>query len=107
MDHKNLEYFMTAKLNHHQAQWSLYLSRFDFTMHHRPGCSMGKSNALSRKADHSTGGEITVMLPYFAQSSLQPMQSTPSLDCHQKERNMIFSMISEVKTMWENRRMQL
>ena len=36
MDHKNLEYFMTAKkLNHRQAQWSLYLSRFDFVMHHQ------------------------------------------------------------------------
>jgi len=34
-DHKNLEYFMTAKkLNRHQARWSLYLSRFDFAMHH-------------------------------------------------------------------------
>jgi hypothetical protein len=56
-DHKNLEYFMTAKkLNRRQARWSLYLSRFDFTMHHRLGCSMGKSDALSRKADHGTGG---------------------------------------------------
>src|SRR5882762_9148606 len=56
-DHKNLEYFLTAKkLNRRQAQWSLYLSRFDFAMHHRPGRSMGKSDALSRRADHGTGG---------------------------------------------------
>src|SRR6202040_4174463 len=55
-DHKNLEYFMSAKkLNRRQARWSLYLSRFDFAMHHRPGCSMGKSDALSRRADHGTG----------------------------------------------------
>ena len=34
-DHKNLEYFITAKkLNCRQACWSLYLSRFDFIMHH-------------------------------------------------------------------------
>ena len=34
-DHKNLEYFMTAKkLNRRQARWSLYLSRFDFVLHH-------------------------------------------------------------------------
>src|SRR6202040_3721483 len=55
-DHKNLEYFMSAKkLNRRQARWSLYLSRFDFAMHHRPGCSMGKSDALSRRADHGMG----------------------------------------------------
>jgi hypothetical protein len=47
-DHENLEYFMTAKkLNCRQACWSLYLSRFNFIMHHHPGKSMGKCNALS------------------------------------------------------------
>ena len=54
-DHKNLEYFRTAqKLNRRQARWSLYLSRFNFTLHHRPGKSMKKSDALSRRADHGT-----------------------------------------------------
>jgi hypothetical protein len=54
-DHKNLEYFMTAKkLNCHQARWSLYLSRFNFDMHHRPGRTMGKADALSCRADHGT-----------------------------------------------------
>jgi RNase H-like domain found in reverse transcriptase len=34
-DHKNLEYFMTAKkLNWRQAHWSLLLARFDFFMHY-------------------------------------------------------------------------
>ena len=55
-DHKNLEYFMTAKkLNRRQARWSLFLSRFDFHLHHRPGKSMGKPDGLSRRADHSDG----------------------------------------------------
>src|SRR6266540_5131917 len=55
-DHKNLEYFMTAKqLNWRQARWSLYLSRFDFALHHKPGKTMGKPDALSRRADHGTG----------------------------------------------------
>jgi len=53
MDHKNLEYFMTAKkLNHRQARWSLYLARFDFKLIHHPGQSMGKLDALSRRPDH-------------------------------------------------------
>jgi hypothetical protein len=57
-DHKNLEYFMTAKkLNHRQAQWSLYLSRFNFSMYHRLGHSMGKSDTLSRRSDHGSGSE--------------------------------------------------
>jgi len=46
--HKNLEYFMTAKqLNQRQARWSLYLSRFDFVLQHKPGKSMGKPDARS------------------------------------------------------------
>jgi hypothetical protein len=48
-----LEYFQTAqKLNQQQAQWSLYLSQFDFLLHHKLRRSMGKSDALSRCADH-------------------------------------------------------
>jgi hypothetical protein len=55
-DHKNLEYFRVAqKLNHRQARWWLYLSRFDFTLHHKPGQSMGKPDALSRRANHGSG----------------------------------------------------
>jgi transposase InsO family protein len=55
-DHKNLEYFRSAKkLNRRQARWSLLLSRFDYTLHHRPGRTMGKADALSRRADHGTG----------------------------------------------------
>jgi transposase InsO family protein len=67
-DHKNLEYFRSAqKLNRRQARWSLYLSRFDFTLHHRPGRSMGKPDALSRRADHGAGSDdnkdITLLSP--------------------------------------------
>jgi len=55
-DHKNLEYFMTAKkLNHCQACWSLHLARFNFLLHHRPGQSMGKPDALLRRANHGNG----------------------------------------------------
>jgi len=52
-DHKNLEYFMTAKkLNRCQARWSLHLARFDFLLHYCPGRTMGKPDTLSRRADH-------------------------------------------------------
>ena len=51
-DHKNLEYFMKAqKLNQRQARWSLYLSRFNFTLKHIAGKSMGRADSLSRRVD--------------------------------------------------------
>jgi hypothetical protein len=67
-DHKNLEYFrVSQKLNCRQARWLLYLSRFDFTLHHKPGRSMGKPDALSRWADHESGqgdnNNLTLLAP--------------------------------------------
>jgi len=54
MDHKNLEYFMTAKkLNHRQACWFLYLAHFDFKLFHHLGRSMGKPDVLLQRLDHS------------------------------------------------------
>ena len=51
-DHKNLEYFMSSQnLNCRQAQWALYLSRFDFVLKHIPGSRMGKADRLSRRSD--------------------------------------------------------
>ena len=51
-DHKSLEYFMKAqKLNQRQAQWALYLSRFDFTLKHVPEIRMEKVDGLSRRLD--------------------------------------------------------
>jgi hypothetical protein len=48
-DHKNLEYFMTARvLNRRQARWNMSLSRFDFVITYQPGKQQGLSDALSR-----------------------------------------------------------
>ena len=67
-DHRNLQYFRVAQhLNRRQACWSLFLSCFDFELHHRPGRSMGKPDALSRRADHPQGADdnlnITLLTP--------------------------------------------
>jgi len=57
-DHKNLQYFMTSqKLNQQQARWALYLSRFNFTLKHVPGKSMGKADGLSRRPNWQEGVE--------------------------------------------------
>ncbi|KAI2660465.1 Transposon Tf2-6 polyprotein [Labeo rohita] len=48
-DHKNLEYLRLAKLlNHRQACWALFFSRFDFSVTYRPGSQNTKADALSR-----------------------------------------------------------
>jgi hypothetical protein len=57
-DHKNLEYFLSArKLNRRQARWSGRLADYDYVLKHKPGSSMGKPDALSRRPDHREGME--------------------------------------------------
>lgn len=52
-DHRNLEYFMTARdLSWRQARWSLFLNRFTFVIHHRPGRLSAGPDGLSRRPDH-------------------------------------------------------
>src|SRR5260221_73638 len=68
MNHKNLSYFQEAhKLNCHQAQWSLYLSRFNFVLTHKPGRQMGRPDTLSRRVDHPKGvddnADCTLLTP--------------------------------------------
>ncbi|KAI3363811.1 hypothetical protein L3Q82_001216 [Scortum barcoo] len=49
-DHKNLEYIRSAKrLNSRQARWSLFLTRFNFSLSYRPGSRNIKPDALSRQ----------------------------------------------------------
>ena len=66
-DHRNLTYFQTAQtLNRCQARWSLYLSRFDYSLTHRASKNLAKPDALSRRIDHQVEGEDNesqVMLP--------------------------------------------
>ena len=57
---------MAQTLNHHQARWSLYLSRYDYSLAHRAGRHSAKPDALSRRADHQPRGdnnEDQIMLP--------------------------------------------
>jgi hypothetical protein len=75
-DHQNLKSFMAAKnLNRRQAQWSLYLSRFDFLLVHCPGKHCSKPDALSCHPDHRTKGkdneDIVLLKPeYFCVAAL-------------------------------------
>jgi len=81
-NHKNLEYFMTAKkLNRRQAHWSLHLARFDFLLHYHPGRTMGKPDVLSRRADHGNGASdneniVLLQLEFLAVRALEGVELT-------------------------------
>ena len=76
---------MTAqKLNRRQAQWSLFLSRFDITMTHRPGKSSAKPDILSRRSDHKEGVEndnenVMLLKPEFFKSRIAAAFVNPPL----------------------------
>jgi len=73
---------MTAKqLNQRQARWSLYLSHFDFTLHHKPRRSMGKPDALSCRSNHGTStddnSDVVLLTPkLFVVHALEGLQFT-------------------------------
>ena len=75
---------MAKKLNWRQARWSLLLARFDFLLHHRPGKTMGKSDALSQRVDHGTGMEdnqnLTLLTPnlFAIQALSRPLRREAS-----------------------------
>jgi transposase InsO family protein len=52
-DHRGLEYWRTAQhLTRRQARWSLYLSRFEFRLTHKPGIANTQADPLSRIPTH-------------------------------------------------------
>ncbi len=54
-DHENLEYIKSAKrLNPRQARWSLFFTRFQFTVTYRPGSKNSKADVVSRRYDPPT-----------------------------------------------------
>ena len=111
-DHEN---FMTAKkLNQRQAHWSFLLARFDFVMHHRPGKTMGKSDALSQRSDHGSGAKdndnMVLLTPNFlAVRALEGLQVTGEerdipreirreMETGSKEEVVVTSLIKSVKS---------
>jgi len=89
MDHKNLEYFMTAKkLNRHQARWSLYFAHFDFKLIHCPGRSMGKPDTLLRRPDYGNGASNNKDM-VFLRPELIVVQALEGLHLEGPERDML------------------
>ena len=77
-DHQNLTYFRQAqKLTRRQARWALYLSRFYYSLHHKPGKTMQAEDPLSRRPDHEEGvnfdnqDKVLLKPEFFAISALE------------------------------------
>lgn len=73
-DHRNLEYLKTAKrLNPRQARWSLFFSRFVFTVTYRPGSKNVKADALSRQFEEDPDPKVqeTIISPSLILSPIQ------------------------------------
>uniref|UniRef100_A0A8C6KLF6 Gypsy retrotransposon integrase-like protein 1 n=1 Tax=Nothobranchius furzeri TaxID=105023 RepID=A0A8C6KLF6_NOTFU len=63
-DHKNLAYLKEAKrLNPRQSRWSLFFTRFNFTISFRPGTKNVKPDALSRQYSTDKDQEPATILP--------------------------------------------
>jgi len=86
-----------SELNRCQACWSLTLARFDFVMHHRPGKTMGKSDTLSRRADHGSSlddnRDITLLTPNFF-----AVRATEGLEVIGEERDLLKLIRRETKS---------
>jgi hypothetical protein len=55
-DHKNLEYFVTAKqLNRRQMRWAELMADYNFLIRYRPGTKGGKPDSLTRRPDYHPG----------------------------------------------------
>ena len=64
-DHRNLEYFTTTKvLNRRQSRWAELLASYNFKIAYRPGTSMGKPDAMSRRHDFSEGSKASDAPPH-------------------------------------------
>lgn len=86
-DHQNLTYFRNAqKLSRRQARWSLYLTRFNFVLKHKPGKTMLTADPLSRRPDHEEGvnsdnnDKILLKPEFFAINAINNTHDSPIND---------------------------
>ena len=72
-DHKNLEYFSTARTtSRRHARWAATLVAYQYTITYKKGTSNGKPDALSRRPNYSP-------LPYPPSPSSTPLTSSGPL----------------------------
>lgn len=103
-DHRNLTYFKTAqKLTRRQARWSLFLTRFNFLLQHKPGKTMLTADPLSRRPDHEEGvdgdNEDRILLKpeFFTVQAILDIHESP-LQEEQIRRDIIEALMDDEVT---------
>ena len=77
-DHKNLEYFSTARTtSRRHARWAATLAAYKYTIRWRKGAANGKSDALSRRPDHIP--PPLPSLPILTPTDPHPVLHTPPI----------------------------
>src|SRR6187551_3494369 len=100
-DHQNLTYFKsTQNLTRRQARWALYLTRFNYFLHHKPGKIMQAEDPLSRRPDHEEGvnldnqDQILLKPEFFAIQALEATHELP-VDDDQIVREVKEALLSD------------
>lgn len=103
-DHKNLEYWTKAhNLTRRQARWSLWLSRFNLQITHRPRKFMGKSDALTWSAstevsDANDNRDQIVLVPQQLHQITSTVIASPNpvkeriRECSEKEAEVVSAL---------------
>ena len=106
-DHNNLAYFRTKqRISRRQARWALLLSRYNFTIIHKPG-AYNKADALSRRTDHKEGmppaDETRVLLTskFFSIRATRPTPVEPNTPSIRQRIKLAQNYDSEVSTALE------
>ena len=88
-DYCNLEYWWTAQnLTQQQACWSLYLSRFNFHLTHKPGTILTQVDPLSHLSTHQTTDadanqdQVVLRLDHFTDAIATSTSDTLEEDIH-------------------------
>ena len=86
-DHQNLEYWCTSQnLTRRQAQWSIWLSRFNFFLMHKPGKTNTRADPLSRipslqvMDEEDNQGQIVLKPEWFAKISADQTEVVTPLE---------------------------
>ena len=100
-DHHNLTFFThPQKLTRRQVPWVVELMEYDLKLQHKKGSKMVVADALSRRADWSTGlehdNEDVVALPESLWIRLVDMELQDAVAAAQKEDTLVWDAVSKL-----------
>jgi hypothetical protein len=89
-DHQNLTYFREAKrLNRRQARWFTEMQEYFFTLHHKPGATMGRPDAILRKAGLEKGENDNSDIVMLKPELFRVLLRATALDFEGEDRSII------------------